>query len=114
MTEEVVVVKETTPSFIRRTGELTKTQKRLSKLSESMIDFLLSKVEDEGVDLKLRMQYADKLLSYHVDVSKLVNQDNLQRMVAEIKIAGKLPLSGDASGNKTTQPVIDFDNIISV
>ena len=110
--KSAVIVAQTAPSFVRSKGELTKVQKRLALCSEDMIDFMLEQVSDKTVDLKLRLQYAEKLLGYHVEVSKLVNQDNLSRMVAEIKLNNKSTLGGTTVADAT--PRVDFNTIIEV
>jgi len=112
----IVTVQETTPSFVRsKHKELAKVHKKLDILSLQMIDFLMSNIENKEVDIKLRMQYADKLLGYHVQVSELVNKDNLQRMIAQIKVGGKITPSGSSVGDERRAiPVVDFDNIVEI
>lgn len=111
--DTMMIVAEPVPTFVRRKGELTKIQKKLEKISEDMVDFMLAAIESDKTEMKLRLLYAEKLLGYHVEVSKLVNQDNLARMVAEIKTNGR-PLGGSTAISTMNAPRVDFDNVISV
>lgn len=111
------LVIETVPAtFTRRKGELTKIHKELAKASPDMIKFLLDQVKDVRLDPKVRQAAAIKLISFDIEVSKIINADNMTRMLADIKYADKL-LGGKTSedgDNKPGRPMVDFDNIMDV
>ena len=99
------------PTFIRKTGELTKLLKRLDKASDEAVDMLLS-VMQTTEDERLKIACADKLLGFQVAVAKEVNDDILKRMISEVRIAGQA-LPGQISMGSSVA-VIDFSQIQTV
>lgn len=72
-------------SFYRKKGELTSLLKSLTKVSEDAIEVLVEGLKSD--DEKVRVSCADKLLTFQVSTAKAVNDDNLQRLILEIKLA---------------------------
>lgn len=93
--------------------QLKKLSRELSKSSKEAIDVLVEMLQ--GDDKRLKMQAAIKLLEFEVSVKQAISSDQMQRLVAEIKLSG-------GSGSKTLEledsvrnrPVVDFANIRSI
>jgi hypothetical protein len=110
-----VVVKEDNPSFLRDEIALKKLLKDLTKASKEAIEVLVVCLKSE--DEKIRMQAASKILEFQSTVADKVNQDQMQRLVAEIKFnrqpQGKLMQLEDEKP-ATVRPVVDFTRIREV
>jgi HEAT repeat protein len=105
-----VVLTEQNPSFLEEKVQLQKLSKELSKASKEAIEILLSLLTSK--DERIRMQAAIKLLEFEIDVKKAISQDQMQRLIAEIKLnrdpqTTKIPLEAD--GKK--RPIVDFSTI---
>jgi hypothetical protein len=98
-------------TFIRKTGELNKLLKRVDRISPEAIALLEKTMNDESKDLKLRIACANDLISYNIDIAKIVNNDALQRMIAQIKIA---PGGGSKNLENKSVPKIDFDTVVEL
>jgi len=115
MSSVVVVTQEENPSFLTDNIDLKKLHKELSKVSKEAIDVLLACLKSQ--DERLRMSAATKLLEFQVTVSKEINTDQMQRLIAEIKLnhgpKGRLtPLDGEEE--EKPRPIVDFSNIRSI
>lgn len=94
-------------SFIRKSGELSKLLRRSDRVAVDALKFLEDTMNDEKADLKLRVACAKEIVGINIDTAKIVNQDNLQRMVAQLKL-------NPGQGNlveKDSTPVLDFDTV---
>ena len=96
-------------SFLTK-NELTKTLKRLQRDGDKALDFLMSVIVDEKVDMKLRIDCAKDVLAKRIEVSKEINKDALTRLVAESKINGETRRIRDVSEGDTA-PVFMPDQI---
>lgn len=111
----VVVTQEDNPSFLQSEIQLKKLLKDLTGASKKAIDVLVKCLQSN--DEKIRMQAAIKLLEFQKDVAEKVNQDQMQRLIAEIRFnrqpQGKLiPLQpGDESKPAVVRPVVDFNTV---
>ena len=115
VTATVVTTKE--QSFLDDKLKLDKLLRELSKASKKAVDALESALSSP--DEKIRVAAADKLLAFYVATAKEVNNDQIQRLIAELKLNGgrgkrlvELP-NGDApAGSK--RPLVDFTTIREV
>jgi hypothetical protein len=113
-----VVTKEENPSFLNDKVKLDKLSKELSKVSKEAIDVLVTLLASS--DEKVRMQAASKLLEFDIDVKKAMSNDQMQRMIAEIKLNRQpqtklVPLSQDEEEEqRKNRPVVDFTTIRSI
>lgn len=110
----VTAVVQDTPSFLTDEVQLKKLSKELGKATKEAIDVLLAMLKSK--DEKIQMQAAIKLLEFDIDVKKAISQDQMQRLIAEIKLARQgnqkqIPVGGDGGGNK---PIVDFHTIREV
>jgi hypothetical protein len=64
----------------------------------------------ESTDERIRQQAANKIMDYLINVSKEVNQDQLNRLVLDIKAQG-LVGAGTTAPEDDNTPKLDFDNI---
>ena len=97
---------EEKPSFVKKSHELDKLLKKLSKESDGAVDFLREMMEDKTIDTKYRIDCASKIIAFQMETAKDINTENIQRLVAEIKMKGPTQL---VPQNKT--PLVDFNTI---
>jgi len=94
-------------SFIREEHELSKLSKNIRKLNTKALAVLEDSLSDE--DPKIRMEAAKTLLKMDIDISKIINEDAMNRIIAELKVNGEVK---EIKSNNT--PLIDFNNIQDV
>lgn len=94
-------------SFIREEHELSKLNKSVRKLNTKALAVLEDSLSDE--DPKIRMEAAKTLLKMDIDISKIINEDAMNRIIAELKVNGEVK---EVKSNNT--PLIDFNNIQDV
>lgn len=102
---KLVTTKEK-PLF-RQTHELAKAVRSLKRLSTKAIEVLEKALTSN--DEKTRMLAADKILSYYEKMAKETNQDQLNRLILEIKSSGMIGQGSTADDDDT--PVLNFDEI---
>lgn len=110
----VVALQVKKHSFLDEEVQLKKLSKELSKSSKEAIDVLVEMLH--GEDKRLKMQAAIKLLDLEVEVKKVISADQMQRMIAEIKLSsggGSKTLELEDSERKN-RPIVDFSNIRSI
>lgn len=101
-----VVTTKAKPIFTK-VHELAKAVRSLKKLSNKALDVLEAAMSSQ--DEKLRVQAAQQLLKFYMDAAKEVNQDNLNRLILEIKASGMIGQGSTAEDDDT--PVLNFDEI---
>ena len=104
-------------SFIKDSNELTKLLKKLEKATPKAVDVIEDIMENSDDD-KMRMAAATKLLEFQVATSKEINTQNMQNMIAEIKLnrdsGGTRGIGyGDASESSNV-PLVDFGTIKTI
>lgn len=98
------------PSFLDGKIDLTKLSKKLTKISDEVVDTLIALLESK--DERTRMTVAIKLLELDIDVKKVISQDQMQRLIAEIKLnrpngnLKQIPVNGE-----DTRPLVDFSTV---
>lgn len=106
----VVTLQVKKQTFLTDELQLKKLSKDLSKASKDAIDVLVEMLK--STDTRLKMQAAIKLLEFDIDVKKSISSDQLQRMIAEIKVNGN---SGskelEIEDARKNRPVVDFSSI---
>lgn len=95
-------------SLFKKTHELAKMLRSIKKVSDKAIKVLEMGLESE--DEKIRMQAAQQLLKFYVDTAKEVNQDQINRLILEIKSTGLIG-NGSTANDDDTTPKLDFDSI---
>ncbi len=107
MTTDVTTAPASKVSFIREEHELSKLSKNIRKLNTKALAVLEDSLSDE--DPKIRMEAAKTLLKMDIDISKIINEDAMNRIIAELKVNGEVK---EIKSNNT--PLIDFNNIQDV
>lgn len=112
-----VVTQQETPSFLNDSLQLKKLFKDVSKATKEAVDVLIACLGSN--DEKVRMNAATKLLEFQVSIAKEINQDQFQRMIAEIKLRNPttkvVTLTADEEERQKKQrPIVDFSTIRSV
>jgi hypothetical protein len=103
---ELVTTKEE-PVF-RKKHELDKFVKDLKKISKKAIEVLEKGLSSD--DERIRMLAAEKLLKFYTDSAKDVNEDELKRLLLEVRFRGMVGAGSTAQEDEDT-PSLDFDNI---
>lgn len=112
-----VVTQEPNPSFLDSKIQLGDLLKKVSKETKKAIEVLVACLESK--DERIRYQAATKLLEFQVQIAKEINADQMQRLIAEIKLnrqsAKKLiGIDPEDEENKKTRPIVDFSTIRQV
>lgn len=116
MTENIVIktLEEPAPSFIKKKHELQGLIKLLEKGSKEAVEMLIATMQDDEADKRLRLSCAEKIINYHVSIQENINNDNMQRQVAQIKLGGGFEKNlKTAETEKPKLPVLDFTTITS-
>jgi hypothetical protein len=103
---ELVDTKE--QAVFKKKHELAKMVRDLKKLAPKAISVLEKALDSE--DERVRMIAAEKLLKFYVDTSNDVNEDELKRLLLEVKLKG-LVGAGSTVQESDDTPALDFDNI---
>jgi endonuclease III len=88
---------------------LNKVLKSLTAESENAVDILVKLMTSEDTDDKTKLAAASKLLDLQRQVAADINQDELQRLIANVKFGGPRELEVDDD-----TPQIDFTQVIDV
>ena len=107
----VVALQIKKSTFLDTEIDLKKLDKELSKVSKDAVDVLTEMLKH--TDVRIRMQAATKLLELGLEVKKTISSDQIQRVIAEIKLGG---------GSKTLEiedaakkrPIVNFSEIRSI
>lgn len=104
---------EPLPSFLAEKIDLKRLAREIGKASGTAVEVLVKLLESK--DEKVRLQAATKLVELQVQVQKEISSDQMQRLIAEIKLVrggGKKTLVqvGDGTGGKKP-PIVDFSQI---
>lgn len=109
-----VVLQEEAPSFLKESLDLKRLLKDLTKHGKAAVDKLVSLMESD--DEKIAIQAAKTLLEMQAQVAKDMNNDQLQRLIAHIKLGKEqrqlIPVKGEEEENP--RPVVDFSTIREV
>jgi predicted oxidoreductase len=121
MSNLVITVQEENPSFLNDKDkiDLYKLLKKLDKASLEALENLV-KIMETTQDEKLRAQVSKDIIRFKIDVAKEINTDQMQRLIAEIKLnrgpQGKLiPLEGASdTEDQIKRPIVDFSKVHSL
>lgn len=95
-------------SFITEKHELTTLSNKVRKLNSAALKVLEDALTDP--DVKVRMEAAKALLKMDIDISKIINDDAMNRILAELKMNGEIK----NVGNSNSRPLVDFSSIQQV
>lgn len=114
VTATVVTVKE--ESFLDNRLELDALLRKLKTASNKAVQALEAALASP--DEKIRVAAADKLLAFYVQTAKDVNADQIQRLIAELKLNGGrgkrlIPLEQGGEAGKP-RPIVDFTTVREV
>ena len=98
------------PTFLDDKVDLTKLSKKLAKVSDEAIETLVALLQSK--DERTRMTVAIKLLEIDIDVKKAISQDQMQRLIAEIKLnRGGNTKQIPVNPADDTRPLVDFSTV---
>ena len=106
MSQDVVPASRT--SFIRaEEHDLASTGRKVAQLSDKALEVLEQGLYSE--DEKTRMDCARTLIKMNIDISKIINEDAMNRLIAEFRVnQNNLPQPKDVT------PLVDFSKIQEV
>ena len=87
---------------------LTGILKKLNKEAEGAVEMLVTLMTAEDSDDKTKLAAASKLLEFQRQAAQDINQDELQRLIANIKFGG--PKSLEYEDDDT--PDVDFTQVL--
>lgn len=109
-----VRTKEAEPTtFLKKKHELDRVIKGLESGAEDAVKLLVDIVKDETLDVKFRATYAEKLLTHLASMVDQKNKDQINRMIAEIKVkpggaTKQLELDEE---DDNSPPILDFSTV---
>lgn len=83
--------------------DLNATLKKLTKESDGAVETLVALMASE--DEKIRLGAASKIIDLQRQIANDINQDELQRLIANVKFGGPKQLEVDEDDN---MPAIDY------
>lgn len=107
----VVETQPELPSFLDDKIDLKRLAREISKSTSKAVEVLVGLLESK--DERVRLQAATKLVEYQVQVQKEISADQMQRLIAEIKLLRaptKKLVEADNPGG-ANRPVVDFSTI---
>jgi len=94
-------------SFVRvGEHELAETGRKVAALSNQALDTLAEGLSSP--DEKVRMDCAKTLIKLNIDISKIINEDALNRLISEFRFVGQV------ESPKNITPLVDFSKIQEV
>jgi hypothetical protein len=107
----VVETQPELPSFLDDKIDLKRLAREISKTTSAAVEALMKLLESK--DERVRLQAATKLVDLQVQVAKEISADQMQRLIAEIKLVRApqqklIPVEGDG---KPKRPMVDFSTI---
>lgn len=113
MTKTITATEQ--PSFIKRKHELDLVYKQVESGSKEAIQLLIDTMNstDEKVSLKIKLECADKLISYQVKIADIISKDQLVRQIADFKSKGN-PIvieQGEGKPSQRQAPRLDLMNV---
>lgn len=112
----VTVLTETNQSFLTSStisSDLQSLLNALKRASKSAVATLVRVMEDPKADLKTQVAAAKAILDSQVDVASKINQDSIQRMIAEIKLNRGVQ-STTQLVEDSNSPIVNFSDIRSI
>ena len=98
-------------TFLDDEIQLKALSRELGKASKDAVAVLVKMLNSP--DTRLQMQAAIKLLEFDIDVKRSISTDQIQRIIAEIKVGGGTKtLELEDAGKK--KPMVDFATIRSI
>lgn len=101
------------PSFIKKQHELSPLLKKLIKESEAALAILVAGIKQEE-DKKLSFDCAVKLIEFQLKTAKQVNDDTVQRLIAEIRLKPNRAKNLEVDDDSSSYPVVDFTTVREV
>lgn len=110
----VVETQPPIPSFLDDKLDLKALAKKITGATGDAVDALVKLLESK--DERVRLQAATKLVEFQVQVAKEISADQMQRLIAEIKLVRGpvqklIPAEGE---NKPKRPLVDFATIRTI
>lgn len=99
-------------TFLDTEIDLKKLDKELSKASKEAVDVLTEMLKN--ADVRIRMQAATKLLELGLEVKKTISSDQMQRIIADIKLNGASSKTLEIEDSAKNRPIVNFSEIRSI
>lgn len=110
--------KDAIVTFLKGKHELAKLLKELAKHSDAAVKYLVDTLQDKDADVKVKVDCAKTLIQLQAQVAKQISEDEMARLIAQVKLGGKgksLTLTpGEGGEEKPTTPRLDFDSVREV
>lgn len=103
------VVLTDVPDFLDTPADLKKLLRSVSAQAKPAVEALVGLLVSK--DEKIRLTAATKLLELQMMIAKEINSDNLNRLIAQVKIGNKKLFPGSDDPDK---PLVDFTTVRSV
>lgn len=109
----VVETKPDLPSFLDDKVDLKKLARDIAKASSAAVETLIKLLDSK--DEKVKLAAASKLVEFQVQVAKEISHDQMQRLIAEIKLVrGTQQRLVEAGNGGSNRPIVDFGTIRTI
>ena len=98
-------------TFLEDEIQLKVLSRELGRASKDAVAVLVKALESK--DQRIQMQAAVKLIEFDVEVKRAISSDQIQRVIAEIKVGGGSKTLELEDGNKK-KPIVNFNEIRSI
>lgn len=107
----VVETQSDLPSFLDDKLDLKKLAREIGKASSKAVEVLMALLDSK--DERVRLEAAKKLVEFQVQIAKDMSADQMQRLIAEIKLvrAAKTAKTVEANEDGPKRPLVDFATI---
>lgn len=112
-TASVQVYEAKEVSFLDNGLDLKKLLRDITKHSKAAVEVLVQCIQ-QTTDKKMQLTAALKLLELQTTIAKDINDDQLRRLIAEIKVNRGGVGTLENTETEKQRPLVDFENIRSV
>ncbi len=98
-------------SFLATTVDLKRLLSAVSKQQRAAIETLVDLLKSKDETIKLKA--ASKLLEIQVEVAKVISEDQMKRLIAELKVNTDSP-KGLVANDEAGRPLVDFHTVRAV
>lgn len=105
----VVETKPDVPSFLDDKIDLKKLAREISKASGTAVEVLMKLLESK--DERVKLAAASKLVEFQVQIAKEISHDQMQRLIAEIRLVRQNSKRLVDANEGPKRPIVDFATI---
>lgn len=107
----IIKTLEDIPTFLKKKHELEDVHKQIHKGSKEAVSLITAVMNDILMPLEIRLKCAKDLLQFDMSMADQISKDNMNRLIAEIKVNPNSPAKNLSLDDGPKTPVLDFSTI---